>query len=381
VLGGRVTVVQRAGGGAHAAVYRVVALVAALAVGTGLAQAFVIQQGNVYDRIYQATFGTGYGSTTVLAYAVPLTFTALAFAVAYKIKLWNIGGEGQLFMGAWAASGVAFTFPGIPGPLLIGLMIAASAVGGALWILVPALARIFLGVTEVVTTLMLNFVAILLMTYFALNVWPPTPRDPLITSKAIPTRADLPTLTIGGVTFQAGLVVAVAIAVVLALVFRKTRFGYAVRLAGASRGAAEYAGIPIKLLQLRVLLLSGALAGLAGGIELVGDVHRLSDELSTNTGYNGIGVAVLAGSVLAVVPVMAVVFGGLLAAGYAMRLDGLSTNATLFLTGFVLLLAAIGESASRFKVLFIRDRDLAAPAATRPPRGPFERVAPAKEPM
>jgi general nucleoside transport system permease protein len=377
VLGGRITVVQRAAGTAHAAAYRTGALVLALAVGTGLAQAFVVQSGNVYDRIYQATFGTGYGSTTVLSYAVPLIFTALAFAVAYKIRLWNIGGEGQLFMGAWAASGIAFTFPGIPGPLLIALMILASAAGGALWILVPALARIYLGVTEVVTTLMLNFVAILWMTYFALNVWQPTPRDPLITSKAIPTRADLPTLTIGGVTFEAGLIIAVGIAVALAIVFRKTRFGYAVRLAGASHAAAEYAGIPIKLLQLRVLLLSGALAGMAGGIELVGNVHRLSDELSTNTGYNGIGVAVLAGSVLAVVPIMALVFGGLLAAGYALRLDGLSTNATLFLTGFVLLLAAIGESAARFRVLFIRARDVAVSTRAKPPGG-FERVAEAE---
>jgi len=382
VLAGRVTVVQRVSGGAHAAVYRLVALVLALAVGTGLAQAFVVQQGNVYDRIYQATFGTGFGATTVLSYAVPLTLTALAFATAYKIKLWNIGGEGQLFIGAWAASGIAFTFPGIPGPLLIALMIAASAVGGALWILVPALARIYLGVTEVVTTLMLNFVAVLWMTYFALNVWPPTPRDPLITSKEIPTRADLPTFTIATVTIRVGLVIALAIALVLALVFRKTRFGYAVRLAGASQPAAEYAGIPIRRLQLRVLLLSGGLAGMAGGIELVGDVHRLSDELSTNTGYNGIGVAVLAGSVLAVVPLMALVFGGLLAAGYALRLDGLSTNATLFLTGFVLLLAAIGESASRFRVLFIRARDVVASAATGPPTGGFKRVTPeaAKEP-
>jgi general nucleoside transport system permease protein len=267
------------------------------------------------------------------------------------MRLWNLGGEGQLFMGAWAASGVAFTFSGLPGPLLIGLMLVASVIGGAIWVLVPALARIYLGVTEVVTTLMLNFVAILWMTYFALNVWPPTPRNPLIASKDLPARAELPPVTVGEITVESGLIIAIGLAVVLAVAFRKTRFGYAVRLTGASARAAEYAGLPIKRLQMRIFLLSGAIAGMAGGLELVGSVHRLSDELSTNTGYNGIAVAVLAGSAFAVVPLMALVFGGLLAAGNALSIDGLSADATLFLTGFVLLLAAIGESASRFRVI------------------------------
>src|SRR5205814_10629478 len=100
---------------------------------------------------------------------------------------------------------------------------------------------------------------------FSLSIGRPAPRVPLIPRREIPTRADSPAITIGSVTFQAGLIIAFAIAPALALVFRKTRSGYAVRLAGASRPAAEYAGIPIRRLQLRVLLLSGALAGLAGG--------------------------------------------------------------------------------------------------------------------
>lgn len=377
MLGGRISVVRRVGSGAHASAYRFVALAAGLAVGTLIAQTYVIQHGDVFDTIYQATFGTSYGATAVMSYAGPLTLTALAFALGYKIRLWNLGAEGQLFMGAWAASGIAFTFPGIPGPLLIGLMLVASAIGGALWVLVPALARIYLGVTEVVTTLMLNFVAILWMTYFALNVWPPTPRNPLIASKELPTRAELPPVTLGGTTIEAGLIVAVCLAVVLAVAFRTTRFGYAARITGASQRAAEYAGIPIRRLQLRILLLSGGIAGLAGGLELVGSVHSLSDELSTSTGYNGIGVAVLAGSVFAVVPLMALVFGGLLAAGNALSLDGLSTDATLFLTGFVLLLAAIGESASRFRLILGPLRGSARVAA-EPPAGP-PRTAAAEE--
>lgn len=352
MLAGRASIVRRSGGGAYTTIYRIVALVIGLGIGLLIAQGYITQESNVYQTIYQATFGSAYGATGVLSYAGPLTFTALAFAVGYKMRLWNLGAEGQLFMGAWAATGIAFTFPGLPGPLLIALMIIASAIGGAIWILVPALARIYLGVTEVVTTLMLNFVSILWMTYFALNVWPPTPRAPMITTKDIPLRADLPTVTMGGVTVEGGLIVAIGLAIVLAVAFRKTRFGYAVRLAGASPRAAEYAGIPIRRLQLRVFLLSGALGGMAGGLELVGSVHALSEDLSTNTGYNGVAVAVLAGSLFGLVPVMATVFGGLLAAGNALTIDGLSADATLFLTGFVLLLAAIGESASRFRFMF-----------------------------
>src|SRR5262245_57810313 len=135
MLAGRISVVRRAGGRAHATAYRLVALAGGLAIGTAIAQAWVITQGDVYSTIYQATFGSAYGSTAVLSYAGPLTLTALAFALTYKVRMWNLGGEGQLFMGAWAASGFAFTFPGIPGPLLIGLMLLASAIGGAIWVL------------------------------------------------------------------------------------------------------------------------------------------------------------------------------------------------------------------------------------------------------
>jgi simple sugar transport system permease protein len=381
VLAGRVSAVRRVGGGAHATVYRIVALVIGLAIGTAIAQTY-IQGANVYDAIYQATFGSAYGATAVLSYAGPLTLTALAFSVTYKLKLWNLGAEGQLFMGAWAASGIAFTFPGIPGPLLIALMIVASAIAGALWVLVPALARVYLGVTEVVTTLMLNFVAILWITYFAFNVWP-APGTPLATTRDLPARTDVPPLTIGGVTVESGLIVGVGLAIALAVAFRTTRFGYAVRVTGASARAAEYAGIPIRRLQMRIFLLSGAIAGIAGGFEVVGSFHRLSTDLSSNTGYNGIAVAVLAGSAFGVVPLMALVFGGLLAAGNALTVDGLSTDATLFLTGFVLLLAAIGESASRFRFILTPARNTAAAANPADPKPPgIERGTPetAKEP-
>ena len=217
VLAGRVSVVRRVSGGAHATVYRIVALVLGLAIGTAIAQAYV-EGTNVYDTIYNATVGSAYGATAVLAYAGPLTLTALAFAVTYKLRLWNLGGEGQFFMGAWAASGIAFTLPGIPGPLLIALMIVAAAIAGAIWVLVPALARVYLGVTEVVTTLMLNFIAILWITYFAFNVWP-APGTPLATTRDLPSRTDVPPLTIGGVTVESGLIIGVGLAIALAVAF------------------------------------------------------------------------------------------------------------------------------------------------------------------
>jgi ABC-type uncharacterized transport system permease subunit len=374
VLAGRVTAVRRVGGGAHATVYRIVALMVGLAIGTAIAQSYV-QGTNVYKTIYDASLGSAYGATAVLSYAGPLMLTGLAFAVTYKLRLWNLGAEGQFFMGSWAASGIAFTFPGIPGPLLIALMIVASAIAGALWVLLPALARVYLGVTEVVTTLMLNFVAILWITYFAFHVWP-APGTPLATTRDLPARTNVPPLTIGGVTVESGVILGVVLAIVLAIAFRTTGFGYAVRVTGASARAAEYAGIPIRRLQMRIFLVSGAIAGIAGSFEVVGILHRLSTDLSSNTGYNGIAVAVLAGSSFGIVPVMALVFGGLLAAGNALTVDGLSTDATLFLTGFVLLLAAIGESASRFRFIFAPSP--AAATATKPadPKGPgMERPA------
>ena len=150
-------------------------------------------------------------------------------------------------------------------------MIVASAIAGAIWVLVPALARVYLGVTEVVTTLMLNFVAILWITYFAFNVWP-APGTPLATTRDLPSRTDVPPSTIGGVTVESGLIVGVGLAIALAVAFRTTRFGYAARVTGSSARAAEYAGIPIRRLQMRIFLLSGAIAGTAGGFEVVGSL-------------------------------------------------------------------------------------------------------------
>ena len=184
-------------------------------------------------------------------------------------------------------------------------------------------------------------------------------------------------------TVESGLIVGFVLAVALGAAFRTTRFGYAVRVAGASARAAEYAGIPFRRVQMRILLLSGAIAGMAGGFELVGSIHRLSTDLSTSTGYNGIAVAVLAGAAFAAIPWMALVFGGLLSAGNALTVEGLSTDATLFLTGFVLLLAAVGESAARFRIILAPGRAAVAAAThTDPESSGLERSAPeaAKEP-
>src|SRR5215204_2161760 len=197
--------------------------------------------------MFKSAFTTWYGITDTLAVSIPLILTGLAAAVAFRMGLYNIGAEGQLYVGAilssWAALAIA---PGLPRPLAIVLVLGAGMLGGALWILVPAVARAWLGTSEIITTLLLNFVALYLMRYLifgSASYW----RDPASTNfpqgKPIPEEAYLPVF--GLTRIHLGLAVALLAAALLWALLSRTRFGYDVRVVGDSESAAWYAGIPI----------------------------------------------------------------------------------------------------------------------------------------
>jgi len=323
---------------------RVAAIFIALAVaGIGIALAGMnpIELGG---RVISASFGSTFGMEDLGVLVIPLILTGLAVAVGQQIGAWNIGAEGQFYAGAFAASAVGLFVPG-PQWMILILMFIAGVVGGAVWILVPTLARAYANVNELITTLLLNFVATLLVYYVSTGPW--RDRSGMANSATPPLSADVPYFW--GIVHW-GFPIAIGLAVVVALALAFSKWGYEVRLVGSNPSAAKYAGIPVRRHLITVMLLSGAIAGLAGMLEIAGTVHRLQGGISNNFGYLGIMVAVLArGSPLGVI------FSGALMAfilnsGIILQTQGLTTSVVLAITGFILFLTAIGDELSYYRI-------------------------------
>ena len=322
---------------------RIASVLAALGVG-GLV--FALAGYNVpmlAGKVIRGSLGDAFGLQDLGLLYAPLILTGLSAAVALRIGLWNIGGEGQFYAGAIAATVVGLNVDG-PLPLMLVLLGLAGFAGGAAWILVPALARAFLAINEIITTLLLNFVALLLVNFLCTG--PMRDATQAVTSATARIPYTLPDL-FGELHW--GLGVAIGLVLLLALLFARTTWGFQVRLAGSNRFAARYAGVPVPRRLLQVLLLSGGLAGVAGMLEVVGTVHRLQGGISNNYGYLGVMVAVLAGGApLGVLPA-ALLMAMILNAGTVLQAYGVSTNEVLSLTGLVLLFTAVGERLAYYR--------------------------------
>ena len=246
-----------------------------------------------YARLAQGALGSTFALTETLARATPLILTGLGVAVAFRAKLWNIGAEGQLYAGALAAAAVGSGALGLPEGLLLPAVVLAGALAGALLLLGPALLKVRLGVDEVVTTLLLNFVVLLFVQMMLEGPlqdpmgmgWPQSP--PVLPA------AELPKL-LPRTRLHVGLVLALALAVAMWLYTRRTVWGFEARAVGANVEAARYAGMPVGRVLVRTALLSGGLAGLAGVSEVAGLKGYLTQDLSPGFGYAGIVVAMLA---------------------------------------------------------------------------------------
>jgi simple sugar transport system permease protein len=318
-------------------VSRVASVVVALGIG-GVAFALCgYDVGRLAGDVVSASFGNLFGIEDLGLLWSPLMLTGLAAAVALRIGLWNIGGEGQFYAGAIAATLVGLH---VQAPLWVALALMAVAgfAGGAAWIAVPAVARAFWAVDEIITTLLLNFVAALLVGYLCTGPM----RDPhqAVTAASAHIPYEIPPLLDD---LHWGFAVSVALVGVVALLLGRSVWGYEVRVAGSNGRAAFYAGMPVRVRLMQVFLLSGGLAGVAGMLEVAGTVHRLQGGISNNFGYLGIMVAALAGaSPLGVLPA-SLLLAVLLNAGIVLQSYGVSNYAVLALTGLVLFCAAVGE--------------------------------------
>ena len=289
------------------------------------------------------------GLTESLTRGIPLLLASVGLCLAFKMNFWNIGAEGQLFMGASGATAMVFLLPESSAFVLLGSMMIAGFVFGGLFGLIPAYLKARLEVNEVLSTLMLNFVAILWVDYLVYGPW----RDPqgfgFPLTPMFPPNARLP--SIPGTRIHAGLILGLVCAVLVYIFLARSRWGYELKVTGESRLAAKYAGVNYLRLTLLVMFISGGLSGLAGMGLVSGIVLRLRHGISPGYGFSAIIIAWLARlNPLAAVPV-SILFGGLLVAGDALQIAlGLAFATSQVFQGLILIFVVGAELLSRYKV-------------------------------
>jgi simple sugar transport system permease protein len=310
-----------------------------------------------YREMFSEAFGTRYGFAEVLVKATPLTLCGLGVMLAFKMLFWNIGAEGQLHMGAWAATAVVMTgWSGSPW-LMIPAMVLAAMLGGAFWALIPAYLKVKLNCNEIITTLLLNYVAILWVAHFIYGPW----KDPVSfgfpMTQQFPPGAQL--LRFGDSRIHLGLVFALVAALALYLLQEKSRWGFEVAVTGGNPTAAEYAGMNAKRNILLVMLISGGLAGLAGMAEVSGIQLKLLKDISPHAapyGYTAIIIAWLARRNPWGVVLVSVLMGGLYVGGETVQITmKLPVNIVLVIQALILFFVLGGDILSRYRLVYRRE--------------------------
>ena len=240
----------------------------------------------MYRSMYEATLTGSFGPGQVLNRAAPFILAALAVAVPARAGLINIGGEGQIVIGATAAGGVALALGdglhGTPGLLVMAI---AAGVAGGLWAGIAAVLKLKGNVDEAISTLLLNYVGFDVLNYLVYGPWKDGSGTGQPVAKPLTEHQTLPAL--GGLNANAGIVIALAVAAVVAVVLRRTRWGFALRCAGGNREAARRAGVSVPMLVLTAMLVGGALAGLAGMLQFTGVEGQLRPGIAATFGYTG----------------------------------------------------------------------------------------------
>jgi general nucleoside transport system permease protein len=320
------------------------------------------QSGDAMRALWNGSFGSWYAITSgTLVRATPLILTGLAVALAFQAGVFNIGAEGQLLAGASVAAAIAHVLGGALGGATVWVCLIAGAVGGAAWAGIAALLRARFGVLEVISTILLNFLALHSVGYLVRGpLQEPTRIYPQ--TEALGEFARLPQLVTGG-RLHAGFLVAVVMAACTWFVLHRTAAGFRVRASGANPDAARSAGlVDVRATTTRAFLISGALAGLAGAVELTGVTYALYENISPGYGYTAIAVALLARLHPLVVVVAGILFGGLEAGAAAMQRDAgvPSVVALIVEAAAILVLLAARRSGRRWRDARPRDAALIA---------------------
>ena len=306
----------------------------------------------VYGKMLEGAFGSMYGFSETIVKMILLFLCALGVSVAFQMKLWNIGAEGQFYVGALAAGAMALFGPKLPGLFWIPLLMISGVIAGAFWGIIAGFLKAKWNVNEILSTLMLNYIGILLMNYYVYGPWkdPKGLNFPL--TEAFSAEAMLP--LIGSTRIHLGLFISIGVGVLLWVVLGYSRWGYEIRVMGSSIKAAEYAGMDRFRTTLLVMGISGGLAGLAGMVEVTGVIGKLQPGISSGYGYTAIIVAWLGKLHPIAMGIVAFLFGALQVGGYWVQSVGVPSTVATMLQGAVLFFVVGGEYLTRYQIVIER---------------------------
>ena len=285
---------------------------AALALSLGISCLLLAIQGKPFMRalllLWEGAFAHGYSLEDTALKSIPIFLCSLGVAVCFRMQVWNIGAEGQYALGAVGATWAVLTFPDAPAWALMPLMFAAAAALGAAWAAIPAFLRLKFELNEIISTLMFNYIGMLLLEYYVYGDW----KDPA--SFGFPMTVMFPDTAIIGSMFGRihwGAAVCAVVAVMLSVFLKRTRLGFELMAGGENPRAARYARMPYNFLVMLVMVLCGALAGWAGLIETSATLNRLQPNVMVGYGYTAIVVAWLARLRITSIAVFSILLAGL----------------------------------------------------------------------
>ena len=324
-----------------------------------------------YQALLAGAFGDSYALTSTAVKAVPLLLVGAGICIAFRANVLNIGGEGQIAMGGLAATATALALPNLPGVVLIPLTLLAGAVGGGIWGAIPGAFKAYFNVNEILSTIMLNLVAVQFMNYMLSG--PLVAKSGYAVGGLIPQtqllspNSWLPTL-IEGTQMHLGVLIALVLAIAVYVLLWRTSFGFRIRAVGMSREASQYAGIAVKPTIVGAMTLAGALSGVAGAMLVFGSIsHRMVTDGSLtgftgNAGFNGIVVALFAGLHPLWTIVTAFLFAGLLVGGTSMQVvTGVPSDLVTAINGLVVVLVVSVEYMRRRSRARARAVDMLGP--------------------
>jgi len=334
------------------------AVLGALAIGAVFIAAAGISPIDAYAALLDGAFGSLSGFGITIQKTVPLLFAGLGVAVAFRCGLFNIGGEGQLYIGALFGGWVALTFPNLPAPILLPAVLIASFIGGGIWGAIPGYLRAKWNKSEIITTILMNYIGFWFVS-FLLHGPLQESRGYYPQSEILPQASWLPIIW-EPARVHLGIILALLAAAGVYVLMWRTTIGYEIRAVGSNPEAAEYSGIPVVRSMVLAMFVSGGLMGLAGASEILGVQHRLSDFFSPGYGFDGIAVALLGYTHPLGVTLAAVFFGGLRSGFNAVqRTEGLPLAMAQVVQGLVLVLVVASVILARVRTL-LRRREAAS---------------------
>ena len=298
--------------------------------------------------LFRGAFGSLNATLETLVQATPIMLTGLAMVIAFRGKVWNIGGEGQFFAGALATAWVCLNYPELPKTILYPMIILASLLGGAAWAFIPGLLKARFGISEIVVTVMMNYIMVGFTGYLLGGPWQ-APNGHFLETARFKASTFLPTYFDSRI--HLGFWMALVLVALLYLLLWKTPLGYEIRAVGENPVAAKYKGIKDGAVIIIIMLISGTIAGLAGGMELAGQAHRLRMDISTGYGYTGILIALLGRlNPLGVIPA-AIFFGALVNGSTSMQINfNVPVPLVSTIQGVVLILLLVFDTAFRYRI-------------------------------